>query len=101
MPKLAIGETRLAQRLREKAKAASAPPIQKLSLASVRDSRNPERKGKPTGNREMEILFVGRGDPVDHLAEPENETDENAIAVYAKTGVQLGYISVERMLPRG
>ena len=58
-----------------------------------RSVQDPKRKGKPTGNREMEIMFAERGDPVGLLAEPENEADENAIAVYAKTGVKLGYVS--------
>ena len=99
MPDIATGEARLAQRLREKAKAASAPPIEELSVACVGARfKNPKRKGKPTGNREMEIMFAERGDPVDLLAEPENKADENAIAVYAKTGVQLGYVSAERTL---
>ncbi|WBO21995.1 HIRAN domain-containing protein [Sphingomonas abietis] len=59
---------------------------------------NPKRKGEPTGNREMEIMFTEPGDVVSLRAEPENTADANAIAVYAKTGVQIGYISADRTI---
>jgi hypothetical protein len=98
-PAIPTGKARLVARLREKAGASSAPPIEELSIACVGARfKNPKRKGKPTGNREMEIMFAERGDPVDLLAEPESKADENAIAVYAKTGVQLGYVSADRTL---
>jgi hypothetical protein len=99
MPDIATGEARLAQRLREKAKAASAPPIEQLSIACVGARHpNPRRKGQPTGNRETEIMFAARGDAVTLRPEPENRHDENAIAVYSPQGVQMGYVSAERTL---
>lgn len=98
-PNIATGEARLAERLREKAKAASAPPIEELSIACVGARHlNPKRKGQPTGSREMEIIFAARGDTVTLKAEPENKHDENAIAVYSPQGVQMGYVSADRTL---
>lgn len=68
-----------------------------LSIACVGARyANPRRKGQPTGSREMEIMFAGRGDPVELRPEPENKHDQNAIAVYSTEGVQMGYISADR-----
>ena len=99
MPKLATGKARLAERLTEKAKPASAPPIDQLSIACIGARRpNPRRKGQPTGNRETEIMFCARGEPVTLRPEPENKHDVNAIAVYSSQGVRMGYVSAERTL---
>jgi hypothetical protein len=57
---------------------------------------NPRRKGQPTGDRQMEILLCEPGEPVTLKPEPTNKADQNAIAVYSKHGVQMGYISAER-----
>lgn len=98
-PDIAIGQARLAQRLREKAKAASVPPIDELTIACVGARHpNPRRKGQPTGNRETEIMFAARGEAVVLRPEPDNKHDENAIAVYSPQGVQMGYVSAERTL---
>ena len=102
MPDIATAEVRLPERLREEAETSSAPLIEELSVACVGVRfENPKRKGRPSGHRKMEIMFAERGDPVGLEHEPENKADENAIAVYAKTGVQLGYVNAERTLPRG
>jgi len=96
---IATGKARLMERLRAKAAATSAPPIDELSIACVGARfANPRRKGQPTGNREMEIMFAKRGDPVELRPEPENKADEAAIAVYSKGGVQIGYISADRTM---
>jgi hypothetical protein len=98
-PPIATGKARLMERLQAKAEAASAPPIEELSIACVGARHpNPKRKGQPTGAREMEILFAARGDPVTLTPEPENKHDENAIAVYSQGEVQIGYVSAERTL---
>lgn len=71
--------------------------FEELSIACVGARYdNPRRKGQPTGSREMEIVFAARGDRVELRPEPENKHDQNAIAVYSKEGVQMGYVSAER-----
>ncbi|WBO22317.1 HIRAN domain-containing protein [Sphingomonas abietis] len=85
--------------MRARAAASSAPAVEELTVACVGARfANPKRKGEPTGNREMEIMFTEPGDVVARRAEPENTADANAIAVYAKTGVQIGYISADRSI---
>lgn len=70
-----------------------------LSIACVGARyANPRRKGQPTGNREMEIMFAHHGDPVILMPEPTNQQDQNAVAVYSKDGVQMGYVSADRTI---
>jgi hypothetical protein len=98
-PHILTGKARLMDRLRAKAQAATAPPIEELTIACVGASHaNPKRKGQPTGSREMEIMFTERGQPVELRPEPGNKADASAIAVFAKTGIQLGYVSADRTL---
>ena len=70
-----------------------------LSLAVV-GARfdNPRRKGKPTGNRQSEILLCEPGDAVTLEHEPKNPHDANAIAVFSSRGVQIGYIVADRTI---
>lgn len=73
--------------------------FEELSIACVGARyENPRRKGQPTGSREMEIRFAERGTPVELRAEPNNPADQNAIAVYSREGVQMGYVSADRTL---
>jgi hypothetical protein len=98
-PPIATGKARLVERLRAKAAAASTAAIDELTIACVGALHaNPKRRGKPTGSREMEIMFTERGHTVDLRPEPENKADHYAIAVYAKTGIQIGYVSADRTL---
>lgn len=91
------GKARLMDRLRAKAQAATARPIEELTIACVGASHaNPKRKGQPTGSREMEIMFTERGQPLELRPEPGNKADASAIAVFANTGIQLGYVSADR-----
>lgn len=92
-----IEKLRLLERLRAKADTASSPAVDELTVACVGARHaNPKRKSRPTGSREMEIMFTERGRAVDLRPEPENKHDRNAIAVYARTGIQLGYVSADR-----
>jgi hypothetical protein len=73
--------------------------IDQLSLAVVGARYpNPRRKGRPTGDRQMEILLCAPGDPVVLEPEPDNPHDRHAIAVYSERGVQMGYIVADRTL---
>jgi hypothetical protein len=68
-----------------------------LSLAVIgAHFDNPRRKGKPTGNRQSEILMSEPGNPVTLVPEPRNPHDANAIAVFSSRGVQMGYVVADR-----
>lgn len=63
-----------------------------LSLAVVgADFDN--KSGPP---RRFEIAMCEPGEPVDLVHEPRNPADSNAIAVFSKRGIQMGYITAER-----
>ena len=96
-PPAPVRKPALIDRLRMIAQAATAPPVEELTIACVGAKHaNPKRKGQPTGSREMEIMFTERGQPVELRPEPGNKADANAIAVFARTGIQLGYVSADR-----
>jgi len=98
-PPIATGKQRLMERLRAKSAAELAPStaLAELSLAVV-GARfdNPLRKGKPTGNRQSEILMCEPGETVTLEHEPKNLVDGKAIAVVSSRGVQIGYIVADR-----
>ena len=73
--------------------------IDELSLVVV-GARfdNTRRKGRPTGDRQMEITLCEPGDPVMLEHGPKNEHDQNSIAVYSSRGVQIGYIVADRTI---
>lgn len=54
---------------------------------------NKNRRG-PT--RRFALELCEPGDPVELRPEPENEFDENAIAVFSADDTQMGYIPAER-----
>ncbi|WP_380786345.1 HIRAN domain-containing protein [Sphingomonas sp. R86521] len=58
------------------------------------DFSNPD---KSKSNRRLEIMLCAPGGPVDLRPEPNNEFDSNAIAVWSDRGVQMGYVSAERV----
>lgn len=47
-------------------------------------------------NRRFEIELLAPGEPVDLVPEPTNKKDPRAIAVFARGGGQLGYLTAER-----
>lgn len=47
-------------------------------------------------NRRFEIELLAPGEPVDLVPEPTNEKDPRAVAVFARGGGQLGYLTAER-----
>lgn len=47
-------------------------------------------------NRRFEIELVAPGEPIDLVPEPKNKKDPRAIAVFARGGGQLGYLTAER-----
>lgn len=51
---------------------------------------------KSKSNRRMELLLCGPGEPVELRREPKNPHDANAVAVFSRRGVQMGYLSAER-----
>jgi hypothetical protein len=63
-----------------------------LSLAVVgADFPNPDNS-----NRRFEIAMCKPGEEIELRPEPRNKADPNAIAVYSKRGVQIGYLRAER-----
>jgi hypothetical protein len=63
-----------------------------LSLTVV-GVQHPNKRG-PT--RHFAIALCRPGDPVELRREPKNPKDENAVAVFNATGIQMGYLSAER-----
>jgi hypothetical protein len=51
---------------------------------------------KSKSNRRMECMLCAPGDPVELRLRPTNPFDSNAVAIWSKRGVQLGYVSAER-----
>lgn len=47
-------------------------------------------------NRRFEIELLAPGDPVDLVPDPTNAKDPRAVAVFARGGGQLGYLTAER-----
>lgn len=64
-----------------------------LSLAVV-GADYPNKRG-PT--RRFEIELCKPGEAVQLLPEPKNKADRNAIAVLSARGVQIGYLTAERV----
>lgn len=63
-----------------------------LSLTVV-GVQYPNKRG-PT--RHFAIMLCRSGDPIELRREPKNPKDENAVAVFNATGMQMGYLSAER-----
>ncbi|SKB26909.1 HIRAN domain-containing protein [Sphingopyxis flava] len=53
-------------------------------------------KGRKAPSRRFAIELCAPGDPIELKPEPENEHDENAIAVMSGDGIQMGYLPAER-----
>ena len=53
-------------------------------------------KGKKAPTRRFAIELCAPGDEIELRPEPDNPADENAIAVYATNGIQMGYLPAER-----
>lgn len=53
-------------------------------------------KGRKAPSRRFAIELCEPGDPIELRPEPENEYDENAIAVFSNEGIQMGYLPAER-----
>ena len=71
--------------------------LEELSLAIVGAGfDNARRRGKPTGNRQTEILMSEPGEAVTLMPDHRNPHDANAIAVFSSRGVQMGYIVADR-----
>lgn len=51
---------------------------------------------KSESNRRAELLFCNPGDRMALVPEPKNAFDENAVAVFAPSGIQVGYLTAER-----
>lgn len=47
-------------------------------------------------NRRFEIELLAPGEPIELVPEPSNKKDPRAVAVFAKGGGQLGYLTAER-----
>lgn len=47
-------------------------------------------------NRRFEIELLAPGEPIDLVPEPRNKNDPRAVAVFARAGGQLGYLTAER-----
>lgn len=67
-------------------------PIPTMSLAVV-GVHHPNADGS---NRRFEVELLAPGDPVDLVPEPTNKKDPRAVAVFARAGGQLGYLTAER-----
>ena len=67
-------------------------PRPSLSLAVV-GADHPNPKG-PT--RRFGINLCRPGDPIELRREPRNRADENAVAVFDKRDIQIGYLTAER-----
>lgn len=67
-------------------------PLPAMSLAVV-GIAYPNADGS---NRRFEIELLAAGEPVDLVPEPTNEKDSSAVAVFARGGGQLGYLTAER-----
>lgn len=53
----------------------------------------PNKRGP---GRRFELEICRPGEPVELVAEPKNQFDEHAIAVFSCRGIQLGYLASER-----
>lgn len=53
-------------------------------------------KGRKAPTRRFAIELCAPGDEIELRQEPDNPADENAIAVYAMDGIQMGYLPAER-----
>lgn len=53
-------------------------------------------KGRKAPSRRFAIELCETGDPIELRPEPENEFDENAIAVFSSDGIQMGYLPAAR-----
>ena len=51
---------------------------------------------KSKSNRRFELMACNPGDRFDLLPEPKNKHDENAVAVFSASGIQVGYLTAER-----
>jgi hypothetical protein len=51
---------------------------------------------KSRSNRRMELMLTAPGDPIDLRFDSRNAHDENAIAVFSQSGIQVGHLSAER-----
>ena len=57
------------------------------------DFPNADRRGS---NRRSELMMTLPGTPLDVRPEPTNRHDPHAVAVFAASGVQVGYLPAER-----
>jgi len=53
------------------------------------------RRNADGSNRQTEIRRCRAGDAVSLCCEPDNPYDRNAVAVFSKRGIQIGYLSSE------
>lgn len=66
--------------------------MQTLSLAVV-GADYPNKRGP---GRRFAIELCAPGSPVHLVPDPKNPADANAIAVFSREGLQMGYITAER-----
>lgn len=67
-------------------------PISEFSLAVVGASH----ANADGSNRRSEIIFCSPGEAVELRPEPSNPVDPQAVAVFSRNGVQIGYLTAER-----
>lgn len=48
---------------------------------------------KSKSNRRFELMACNPGDRVELVLEPQNKHDENAVAVFSASGIQVGYLT--------
>lgn len=67
-------------------------PLPQISLLIV-GAEHPNKRGP---DRRFEIAICEPGESIELLPEPANPADPQAIAVYSKRGIQIGYVRADQ-----